>query len=123
MPTDMPSLRPVALHKEGEDCLAIDWSDGHHSIYPWQHLRKNCTCAGCREERSQPPDPFRILKPSELAPLRPVAVTPVGHYAYKITWSDGHDAGLYTLEVLRDLCQCPECRGVKSESRQPKTET
>jgi DUF971 family protein len=38
-------------------------------------------------------------------------MTPVGHYAYKITWSDGHDAGIYTLENLRAMCQCPECVG------------
>ncbi len=107
---DSDSLRPVALRKEGEDRLAIDWNDGHHSVYAWKHLRDNCSCAGCREERTQPPDPFRILKPSELLPLKPVALAPVGRYAYKITWSDGHDTGIYTLEMLRELCQCPECR-------------
>ena len=26
------------------------------------------------------------------------------------TFSDGHDTGLYTLEHLRALCQCPACR-------------
>jgi DUF971 family protein len=103
------SLRPVTLRKENEDRLAIDWNDGHHSVYTWKHLRDNCTCAGCRDERSRPADPFRILKPNELAPLKPVAMTAVGHYAYKITWSDGHDAGIYTLENLRAMCQCAEC--------------
>jgi DUF971 family protein len=103
------SLRPVALRKEGEDRLAIDWSDGHRSIYFWKHLRERCPCATCREERGKPPDPFRILKPSELAPLRPVALDPVGRYAYKITWSDGHDSGIYALEFLREICQCPQC--------------
>jgi DUF971 family protein len=95
--------RPVALRKEGEDRLVIDWSDGLRMSYTWQHLRANCPCAGCREERLAPPDPFRILKASELVPLKPVSITPVGYYAYKITWSDGHDAGLYTLENLRSL--------------------
>jgi DUF971 family protein len=108
----MPSqpLLPVALRKEGDDRLAIDWNDGHRSFYTWKHLRDNCPCAGCREEHLQPLDPFRVLKPSELVPLKPVSITPVGHYAYKITWSDGHDAGIYTLEALRSLCECPECR-------------
>ena len=35
----------------------------------------------------------------------PVSLTPVGHYAYKITWSDGHDTGIFTLEHLRELGQ------------------
>jgi DUF971 family protein len=104
------SIRPLALRKESEDRLSIDWNDGHRAIYTWKHLRDQCTCATCREERAAPPDPFRILKPSELLPLKPVAIDPVGHYAYKITWSDGHDAGIYTLENLRAMCQCPECQ-------------
>jgi DUF971 family protein len=103
-------VHPVALSREGKDYLTIHWSDGHQSSYTWKHLRDNCPCAGCREERLKPPEPFRILKPSELVPLAPVAMTPIGHYAYKITWSDGHDTGIYTLETLRELCQCPVCQ-------------
>ena len=95
--------RPTALKKEGDERLIIDWSDGVRTAYTWQDLRKNCPCAGCREERLAPPDPFRILKPSELTPLKPVSITPVGYYAYKIVWSDGHDSGLFTIEHLREL--------------------
>lgn len=98
-----PSLRPIALRKEGEDRLIIDWSDGVRTAYTWRRLRSNCPCAGCREERLQPPDPLRVLKPSELVPLKPVSITPVGYYAYKIVWSDGHDSGLFTLEHLREI--------------------
>ncbi len=106
------SLLPVSLGKDGPDRLVIQWNDGHRSVYAWKHLRGNCPCAGCRDERSRPPDPFRILTPQELAPrppLAPAAMTPVGRYAYKITWNDGHDTGIFTLEHLRELCQCPEC--------------
>jgi DUF971 family protein len=102
-------LRPVALSKEGADHLVIQWNDGHRSLYRWEHLRRHCPCAGCREEHLQPPDPLRVLKPSELQPLRPVALAPVGQYAYKITWSDGHDTGIFPLEYLRALCQCAAC--------------
>jgi DUF971 family protein len=102
-------LRPVALRKDGDDRFILEWNDGHRSEYAWTHLRSHCPCAGCKEEHSQPPDPFRILKPSELVPLKPVSISPVGTYAYKIVWSDGHDAGLFTLEYLRSLCQCPIC--------------
>src|SRR5438309_7010917 len=110
LPSSSESIVPVALSKEGTDCLALQWSDGHRSTYTWKHLRDNCPCAGCREERLQPPDPFRILKANELVPLAPVAMTPVGHYAYKITWSDGHDTGIFTVEHLRGLCQWQECQ-------------
>ena len=104
------TARPVALRKEGDDRLLIDWSDGHGSVYLWKNLRAACPCAGCREEREKPPDPFRILKAAELQPLKPVGIAAVGHYAYKITWSDGHDTGLFTLEHLRQLCECELCK-------------
>src|SRR5262249_39231416 len=56
---------PLRLSKDGPDRLVIEWDDGHRSVYEWQHLRAHCPCAGCREEREQPPDPFHILKPAE----------------------------------------------------------
>jgi DUF971 family protein len=99
-----PSPLPVALRRDG-DRLVIEWSDGLVGYVTWQALRDACPCAGCREDRQKPPDPFRILKPEELVPLAPVSMPRVGRYAYKIVWSDGHDTGIYTLEHLRQLCQ------------------
>jgi DUF971 family protein len=96
---------PTALRREG-DTLVIEWSDGCRGALTWKQLRDACPCAGCREDRSKPPDPFRILKPEELVPLAPVAMPRVGRYAYKIVWSDGHDFGIYTIEHLRELCRC-----------------
>ncbi len=105
------SYRPVALKKDGEDRLILEWRDGHRSVYSWAHLRSHCPCATCREERERPPDPFRILSPAQAAsgPIRPVAMTSLGHYAYKIVWSDGHEFGIYSFENLRELCQCVQC--------------
>ena len=114
-PSGSSTLLPLGLSREGNDLLLIHWNDGHRSRYTWRHLRDNCPCAGCREERLKPPDPFRILKSNELVPLAPAAVTPIGRYAYKITWGDGHDTGIYTLESLRELCQCPECRPLEAK--------
>jgi DUF971 family protein len=73
----------------------------------WRKLRANCPCATCNEERSKPADPFRILSPQEVAAgaPEPVAMTAVGHYAYQIRWNDGHDTGIYPLEVLRKLSE------------------
>src|SRR5262245_4309922 len=103
-------LRPLSLRKDGVDRLMIEWTDGHQSRYTWRHLRESCPCAACREERAQPPDPFRILKPSELQPIKPLKIDPFGHYGYRIVWSDGHDSGIFTLENLRELCECDQCR-------------
>ena len=35
-------------------------------------------------------------------------VEPVGHYAIKPSFSDGHDSGLYTWDYLRHLCENQE---------------
>ena len=108
-PTEPPT--PTTLRRDGPDRLAVEWSDGHHGVYAWRHLRMQCPCASCREERARPPDPLRVLKPAELAPPAPVSMATVGRYAYKIAWNDGHETGIYTLEYLRSLCQCPQCTG------------
>lgn len=33
------------------------------------------------------------------------AIEPVGNYALKITYDDGHDSGLYTWDYLKDLAE------------------
>ncbi len=113
--TGSEALRPTALKKEGDERLRIDWNDGHQSVYSWRHLRSHCPCATCRDEQAQPADPLRILSTKELAagPLAPVGMAPIGYYAYQITWNDGHDTGIYTLEHLRELCQCDACLNTK----------
>jgi DUF971 family protein len=118
MPASDNALRPLALAKEEPDRLKIRWSDGHESTYAWRHLRDHCPCASCREESSKQQDPFHILTERELTrqPLAPVAMTPVGHYAYKITWNDGHDSGIFTLENLRELCQCSQCQPARRKT-------
>src|SRR5262245_18969593 len=80
---DIP--RPLAVRREG-DGLAIDWADGLRTFVSFSYLRSNCPCATCADERAKPVDPFRILKPEEVAAgsPRPVAMHPRGHYAYQI---------------------------------------
>jgi DUF971 family protein len=96
-------LKPLSLRREG-DGLAIDWADGARTFVAFQKLRTNCPCASCNEERAKPPDPFKLLSDRDLVgPPVPGKMLPRGHYAYQIVWSDGHDAGIYTLELLRQL--------------------
>ncbi|NBO92961.1 MAG: DUF971 domain-containing protein [Planctomycetia bacterium] len=95
---------PIVMRRDG-DRLIMEWSDGFKGAVTWKALRDACPCAGCKEEREKPADPFRILKPNELVPLAPNAMPRVGRYAYKIVWSDGHDSGIFTLAHLRELCK------------------
>jgi len=103
LPAD-PSLKPSSLRREG-DGLAIDWTDGLKTFVTWERLRANCPCATCIEERNKPADPFKILSPRELSAgeIAPTQMAPRGYYAYQIVWNDGHDTGIFTLEMLRHL--------------------
>jgi DUF971 family protein len=101
MPSD---LKPTTLRREG-DGLRIEWTDGASTFVTWRKLRSNCPCATCNDERGKPVNPFRVLSPQEVAagPPSPVAMKPVGQYAYQITWNDGHNTGIYTTDALRNL--------------------
>lgn len=104
-PTDSSNPTPLSLTNEG-DALVIAWSDGLTHRLPWSLLRKRCPCATCRTESEQPPQPASLLpviRPEEAGPVRPTGMQPMGHYAYNISFSDGHNTGIYTLEYLRHL--------------------
>jgi len=44
-----------------------------------------------------------VLAPEEARPLAITGMKPVGNYAYNVAFSDGHDTGIFTLELLRQL--------------------
>lgn len=99
-------LQPKELKLAAPDRLRIVWNDGAAREYPIRELRERCPCATCREQRAAPPRPpteLTVLSPAETEPLRITAMHPVGRYAYSIHFSDGHDTGIYTLELLREL--------------------
>ena len=97
--------------------VEIDWRDGHQSAWGFRWLRDACPCATCHEEREangrepgEPkPKPQQVFAMYE-APARPVEVTPIGKYALKFKWNDGHESGIYSWEYLRRMCQCEACR-------------
>jgi DUF971 family protein len=92
--------RPVRLHKLDDETLGIDWSDGVSARYPVRLLRQRCPCAECVDELSGE----RRLDPDSVpAAVHPVEIKPVGRYALYIRWSDGHDTGIYSFELLREL--------------------
>ena len=70
----------------------------------------------CHDEREQSGRPPGVPKPKPASllplyepPARPVEVTPVGKYALRFKWTDGHESGIYSWEYLRKVCQCAVC--------------
>lgn len=100
------TLAPIKIARDGASGLLITWSDGQTLRYGAKALRDACPCATCREKQSsKQKDPFQltILKPEEIIPLAINGMKPVGVYAYTIDFTDGHNTGIYTFEVLRSL--------------------
>ena len=42
--------------------------------------------------------------------LKMLGVEPVGNYAIRINWSDGHNTGIYSYDHLRHICTCDACK-------------
>lgn len=105
------NCRPIKLERSSEDTILIEWSDGRKREYSAKELRKNCPCALCKEihgpKPQEPADPLSlpILTKAETLPLRIQSMHPVGLYAYKIQFSDGHDLGIFTFDILQSIGQ------------------
>lgn len=101
-------LHPVELNKTDDRSLVLVWNDGVSHKISFQDLRKGCHCAHCNEERINPkPNPpanqLTVLSAAEARPLDIEVMHPVGNYAYNIHFSDGHQAGIYTFDLLREI--------------------
>lgn len=98
-------ITPTEIRRVEGRALEIVWSDGAVRRYSARELRDACPCATCREKRSAEPEPGRltVLSPEETRPLEVAGMKPVGSYAYGVSFSDGHDSGIYTLEYLREI--------------------
>jgi ATP-binding protein involved in chromosome partitioning len=93
---------PIDIRQAGPTTLAITWADGTESTYEVFDLRVKCPCATCVDEFT---GEVRLDPATVPADVRPTRIESVGNYAIKITWSDGHDTGIYAYEYLRRLAE------------------
>lgn len=82
--------------------LAIEWADGTKTTHSPFQLRSECRCALCIDENTgkQLLDPKRI--PLD---IQVVGARQTGRYAYTLSFSDGHNTGIYTFDRLRNELQ------------------
>ena len=78
--------------------LEVAFADGERHALSFEYLRAHSPSA---EVQGHGPgqDVLQIAK-ENVAILR---VEPVGHYAVRLVFDDGHDTGLYTWKYLREL--------------------
>lgn len=105
--SDERAFTPTAIRQQDALRLAIDWADGHASVYEVRELRLACGCATCVDEWTGAEQLDEAAVPADVRPLR---ITPIGRYAIQVAWSDGHESGIYPFRRLRALCPCAACR-------------
>jgi DUF971 family protein len=109
--------------------MEIEWKDGHRSAYSFQWLRDACPCALCVEAREkegrqpgQPPPQTPGALPMFKPAIKPTHTEPVGKYAIRFAWNDGHQTGIYSWDFLREQCPCAECTAARKAEREKHVE-
>jgi DUF971 family protein len=105
-------MEPVELNVSklhGKERIFLLWSDGHRSFYDPVELREACPCAMCQGEPGIFGRKYEPAKNEVRSDTIPQEIEAIGRYGMKITWSDGHNLGIYTFDYLRKLCPCDEC--------------
>jgi DUF971 family protein len=96
-------MRPLDIQPIGAE-LAVKWDDGSESFIPLDKLRRRCPCAGCKGEVDilgnvyKNPDQALTARAFELA-----RIGLVGGYAVQPVWADGHNAGIYSFDYLKQV--------------------
>ncbi len=101
-------MRPKHLDLKKDKGMTVTWNDGRISFYPIVYLRKMSPSADARAMREEMQNnPLAVLPPEAVSasnePLTATGAEMVGHYAVRITFSDGHDTGIYSWQYLRQI--------------------
>ena len=105
------SQNPAALARETMPRVELGTTlSSHREIFDSKDPTLYQPCDPMLAPRAQPlvveqapPTLLPVLSAAETQPLAIRAMKPVGNYAYAISFSDGHDTGIYTIEYLREL--------------------
>jgi DUF971 family protein len=92
-----PQPTEIKLHQASR-ILEFAFADGRHFRLPYEFLRVHSPSA---EVRGHGPGQ-ETLQPGK-RDVTIASVEPVGHYALRPTFSDGHATGIYSWEYLYDL--------------------
>ena len=95
------------LHYElVNDLLLLKWDDGKEDFLSLKSMRDNCPCANCSGETdvfgNLYKGPEKVLnKDSYII----TGIQPIGYYALRPFWKDGHHSGIFSYQLLKSLCK------------------
>jgi DUF971 family protein len=78
--------------------LAVSFDNGEHFALPAEYLRVESPSA---EVQGHSPDQKQIVRGKKSVTI--AGLEPVGNYAVRILFDDGHDTGLYSWDYLGEL--------------------
>ncbi len=94
---DTPRPTDIKLHQVSR-ILEVSFDDGAHFQLPCEFLRVYSPSAEVRGH-----GPGQEVLQTGKEDVNIIGIEPVGLYALKLTFSDGHDTGLYSWDYLYDL--------------------
>jgi len=95
---------PVQIIEESNSELSIKWSDDADTYYSAAGLRRACPCAACINEWTGE----KMLDDSKISEdISFKHISIVGRYALNFHFSDGHDSGIFSFALLRNLSESP----------------
>ena len=88
--------------KTDQNLIALEFDHRDRFEIKSLDLRFECPCATCVDEITGK----RTLKRENLkSDVRPKSIEPVGRYAIRILWSDGHSTGMFHFDRLFEIAQ------------------
>jgi DUF971 family protein len=92
-----PAIDEIKLRVKSR-LLEVGFGDGSRYELPWEYLRVHSPSA---EVQGHGPGQGVLVTGKE--DVRITAVEPVGNYAVRLHFDDGHNSGLYTFAYLYEL--------------------
>ncbi len=83
--------------------LAIQWEDGSESYISSESLRANSPSASVSGERDILGNQYGGESCKDYSQVTIDSWTQVGNYAFRFQFSDGHNTGIYSYDLLRQL--------------------
>jgi DUF971 family protein len=95
----LPDPLPIEIKlRRAPRLLEVTFDDGSRFELPFEYLRVHSPSA---EVKGHAPGQETLVLGKETVAVR--AIEPVGQYAVKLVFDDGHDTGLYTWKYLYEL--------------------
>ena len=104
--TEKNEKNKLIHHETVNGLLLLKWGDGLESALEFQTLREHCPCANCSGEKDIFGNIYKGAPETKIENSNKLSgIQPIGYYALRPFWMDGHNTGIYSFELLRSLCE------------------